>query len=174
MASALSFDMLVEYAQYNYWANERLATVLEAHPDVIDIEIPSSFPTLRRTVNHMWDAETIWLKRLQGVSLDYWPSERYGGDGMAFVDLWLSVSGAFITLIKENGPSFVESEVNYKTTAGKAHKNFGWEIIMHILNHGTYHRGQLVTMLRHLGVDQDLPSTDFIYYLRDKARGATE
>lgn len=168
MAGPGSYDMLLEYAQYNYWANERLTTLLEAHPDVIDIEIPSSFPTIRRTVNHMWDAETIWLKRLQGVSLDYWPSERYGGDGMAFLDLWLSVSGAFITLIRENGQSFIESEIQYKTTAGKPYRNYAWEIIMHILNHGTYHRGQLVTMLRQLGVDHDLPATDMIYYFREK------
>ena len=168
---SLTRDLLTEYAQYNYWANERIATLLEGHPEVIDVEIPSSFPTVRRTVCHLWDAETIWLKRLQGVSLDYWPSERYGNDGLAFLDLWLSVSGAFITIIKENDDDFVETSIHYKATSGREHTNAVWQIIMHVMNHGTYHRGQLITMLRELGVDHDLPATDLIVFFRAKAVG---
>ena len=59
------------------------------------------------------------------------------------------------------------SSNNYKDTRGNSHTNTHWEMIMHCMNHSTYHRGQIVTILREGGVTT-IPSTDLIAYLREK------
>lgn len=169
MANADS--IILEYAQYGYWANERICTLIEAHPEVIDTEVASSFITVRHTVYHIWDAETLWLKRVQGISLDYYPSKHYATNGLAFLDLWLGVSGGLINFIKENSPGIAELDIEYKTTSGKTFSQPAWQMLMQVFNHGSYHRGQIITMMRELGVSENLPQTDLIRFFRDKAKG---
>ncbi len=80
-------QFLVQYVAYNLWANEQiLNTLLEQPPVVWHENIPSSFPTLFKTVLHMWDAESIWWQRVQGaVSLEI-PSKVFTGDEIALVN----------------------------------------------------------------------------------------
>src|SRR4051812_13148121 len=63
-------SLLVNYAQYNVWANERVLSFLKQHvsEEQLDEEIISSFPSLRKTLFHIWDAEGVWLAQLNGES----------------------------------------------------------------------------------------------------------
>jgi uncharacterized damage-inducible protein DinB len=53
--------------------------------------------------------------------------------------------------------------IEYKNLKGDAFAKPVWEILLHVVNHGTYHRGQIAAMLRQLG--HVPPSTDFIYFV---------
>lgn len=58
----------------------------------------------------------------------------------------------------------LDEVVAYRTVAGVPQESAIWEMLRHVVNHGTYHRGQLATMLRQLGVAP--PSTDLILFYR--------
>jgi uncharacterized damage-inducible protein DinB len=69
---------LLRIARYNYWANEKFAEVLSEVPSVwLDAEHKSSFNTLRKTTNHLFGAEIVWMKRIQGISLVSFPENEY-------------------------------------------------------------------------------------------------
>ena len=80
---------------------------------------------------------------------------------------WLHQSMQWETLIKSDAfnEEVINSELTYKNSRGEQFNQPVSEILLHVFNHGTYHRGQLVTMLRALGVT-NLPATDFIVWSR--------
>jgi uncharacterized damage-inducible protein DinB len=59
----------------------------------------------------------------------------------------------------------LQNQFHYKNLKGEAFTSDVWQVVHHLFNHGTYHRGQLVTMMRELGATE-IPSTDFIYWYR--------
>jgi uncharacterized damage-inducible protein DinB len=83
-----------------------------------------------------------------------------------FKKLFLSQSQDFIDYVKTLDDEKLSSGFEYKSTEGTAYENKIWESIHHCMNHSTFHRGQLITMLRNVGYT-DLSSTDFITYIRE-------
>ena len=129
------------------------------------MEIVSSFPSLRKTVYHIWDAEFIWLKRLSGESLSSGPSKLFKGKFSEASEEIKLINHSFIEFVKKTEGEKLSSDFTYKNIEGKPFSNPVWESVLHCVNHSTYHRGQIVTMLRQLGIT-NIPSTDFISYCR--------
>ena len=155
------------YVQYNYWANERLLSLIAKglRDELLDVEIVSSFSSLKKTIYHLWDAEFIWLKRLKGESLNDWPSKNFNGTFSEAKEKILLNDQLFIDFVEGlNDVKLLES-FSYKNIEGKTFSNPRWESVHHCMNHSTYHRGQIVTMLRQLGIT-NIPSTDFISFCR--------
>ena len=160
-------ELLRNYTKYNIWANERICEVLgKLDPALLDKELTSSLKTLRKTIYHIWDAETIWHKRLNGKSLSGWPSESFKGDFAEFQTQFLGVSGNFFMYVLNKDKTQLKQELTYKNMEGKKFTHKITNIILHCINHSTFHRGQIITMLRNLGVTE-LPSTDYIAFLRE-------
>lgn len=158
-----------DYAAYNHWANSRLVDWLRNQPaELLDEEIASSFPSLRLTLLHIWDAQYIWYERLQGTSPAVFPSKQYDGLAQDVFDGLLRSSEKLAQLLLGFPDEFFEGTVVYKTTAGKEHTNLATEMLLQVLQHSTYHRGQIVTMARGLGLT-DPPGTDYIAYVRLKS-----
>ena len=155
------------YTQYNYWANELLLSVIEKemNDEMLDNIIVSSFPSLRKTVYHLWDAEFIWLKRLTGESLNEWPSKNFTGTFSEAKEKILLNDKSFIEFVRNLNDEKLSNTFTYKNIEGKTFTNPIWESVHHCMNHSTYHRGQIVTMFRQLGLT-NIPSTDFITYCR--------
>ena len=162
-------NQLLKYCEFNRWANEIILSVvdLETSDEMRDKEIVSSFASLRKTIYHLWDAEFIWLRRLKGESLDNWPSNNFTGNySEAFREI-LNNDLYFIEYIKSLDEKKLSGLFTYKNVEGKTFTNPVWESVLHCMNHSTYHRGQIVTMLRQLGLIK-IPATDFIAYCRRK------
>jgi len=160
---------LTDHLNYSVWATAKLSEIIEnADESILKKETPSSFPTIEKTILHVWDAELVWLKRLQGESLTSWPSESFTGDREALITGWIDNTIALKDFVESKGEEYLTSTVEYKTMAGKLYSNTVEEIIYHVVNHGTFHRGQIVTMLRANGFTA-LESTDLITYLRATA-----
>jgi uncharacterized damage-inducible protein DinB len=68
------------------------------------------------------------------------------------------------------GPVGVERRIEYKDFRGAARSDVFWHMLQHVVNHGSYHRGQVTTMLRQLGV---MPPQfmDLIVFYREKQHG---
>ena len=159
-------DLLLNYTRYNLWANKCLADAMELLSDEqVNREMLSSFPTILKTVYHLWGAEDIWKRRLTQTPTDTWASKSFNGSFPEALKGWQETSQWFIDYIAAADDAFLLSPVTYKNLAGNQYTNSVKEIVHHVMNHSTYHRGQLITMLRQAGVTQ-LPATDYIAFLR--------
>jgi uncharacterized damage-inducible protein DinB len=160
-------DLLKDYTKYNIWANERICRVLEPlGAEILDREFKSSYTTIRKTVYHIWDSEFIWIKRLSGKSLKEGPSTAFNGTFLEFQNDFLAGSGKFFMYVLNKEGKDLEKDLSYKNIKGDPFKNKIHHIIQHVVNHSTFHRGQIITLLRTAGITE-LPTTDFIAFVRE-------
>lgn len=155
------------YAQYNHWADERLANILQDQEEsLLQKTVSSSFPSLYLTVLHLWDAQQIWLARLQGQSPQNFPSRHYRGTAEEAVRKWVRQSRDIARQMQAQPATYFSGTCRYQNTRGQSFQHTRAEVLMHLFNHASYHRGQLITLMRQLGIGA-LPATDYVAYLRE-------
>ncbi len=158
--------MLLQYANYNLWANGLIIECINAQDETLeDKEVVSSFSSLRKTVYHTWGAEFIWLQRLKGAEQPIWLPNSFKGTLMTACKLWQDASKGLAILAEEKDNDGFTEMIQYNDLKGNMHRSKACDMLQHVFNHSTCHRGQIVTMLRQLGVNE-LPSTDLIAYVR--------
>jgi uncharacterized damage-inducible protein DinB len=161
---------LVQHLTYNLWANERIGHLLMAQNDsVLNREQKSSFTTISKTVFHIWDAELVWFTRLKGSSLTDWPSKNFSGSKADILHGFIKNSTELLNFVKEKGESFLSQTIAYKSMKGDSYESSVEEILFHLVNHGTYHRGQITTLLHGAGAKQ-MASTDMINWFREQPK----
>ena len=150
---------------YGSWANALVFVAAEALSDEqLGAAAPSSFPSVRATLAHIVGAEWIWLRRWVGESPSTAPSWVAQSSLVELETHSLALDAerrSFLTTLSE---ADFERVVDYRTLSGQAYSDQLGDLIRHVVNHSTYHRGQLTTQLRQLG--QVPPNTDLIRYLR--------
>lgn len=155
-----------KHLQYNIWASGKIVEFLSnADEKVFDSELSSSFPSIKKTILHIWDAEVIWHKRMQGKSLDTWPSATFNGTNAELLAGFVAQSKLLADFIESKGEDFLQANITYMNMKGDTFTSTVEEILFHVVNHGTFHRGQLITMMRSLGLTQ-FSSEDLITFLR--------
>lgn len=159
---------LVHYCSYNQWANQRISGfILEAGEKAADLELESSFRSIRKTLYHIWDAETVWIKRFLSEAVTGWPSRDFKGSLSEACQKFVQTSHDFRVLAEEENENELGRKISYKNIEGKNFTSPAWQIFLHCMNHSTYHRGQIVTLLRQAGFTKLLP-LDFIAYCREQ------
>lgn len=154
------------YTAYNVWANKQLGDVAISLDDFdFDAEVNSSFKSIRKTFLHIWDAEYIWLSHIQELQPKNIPSKFFKGTKDGLIKQLLETSAAFDEMAACQNILSLERIFEYRLLNGDSGKSRIYESIMHCMNHSTYHRGQLVTLLRQAGV-KTVPSTDLIQFTR--------
>lgn len=155
-------ELLQQMARYNIWANKQFIDILLKTDDkILDKEITSSFPSIRTTVYHMWSAEDIWQQRLLLVEQPVWAQSVFEGSFGDAVEKWRQVSQGLADFVDKqyNDESFTHV-LQYYNLKKVSIKMPVYKVLMHVFNHTTYHRGQLVTMMRQAGIKK-IPGTDF-------------
>lgn len=160
-------EILRQYAAYNIWATKLLVDCIQQlSEENINKEIVSSFPSLYKTVQHMWLAEEVWWQRMKLVENIDLQSQKFTGSFSELAALLAKQSLLWKNWIEDandNQLSHVFAYIRNK----EQHKMPVYQMIHHVFNHATYHRGQLVTMLRQSGVDK-IPGTDFSTFVKLK------
>ena len=157
-------EYLLQLTHYNIWANKLIVNTIKNNNTLFTKEIKSSFPTLEKTILHIWKAQDIWLSRLEGHEFLDWPSNQLTNKNQESICAGLNHSSLeFFQFVDKQLPTFPTKVISYKNMKGVECHSTTQEIIAHCMNHSTFHRGQLVTMLRNLGSDK-IPSTDMISY----------
>src|ERR1700730_8241375 len=160
--------LLQQLAAYNTWANQRLAElILSLPPEIQTREIASSFKSLHLTLLHMWDSENIWWQRIKLQENIIAPSASFKGDTRDVIQGLLQQNKNWEEWINNASEMALEHVFKYQNTKREPFKQPSFQMLLHIFNHGTYHRGQLVTLLRQLGQTK-IPPTDFILWTRKK------
>jgi len=162
-------DRLGEHREawhYNRWANERTldaAAALSAAD--FDRDMGSSFPSVRSTLVHILSAEWIWLRRWKGES----PSDTPAGwdtlDLQAIRTAWETVDTERAEWLAGLTHDDLDRVIAYRNTRGEPHTRTIWQMMRHVINHSSYHRGQVTTLLRQLGARA--VSTDLVYFFDD-------
>jgi len=157
----------LDYALYNIWANNKLIDNLLEHDDeLLNHELVGSYSTIRATVLHIWFAEIGWLSRLKENAWDTKKVKLFKGTNKELFREWQNTSEAFKNFVSE---AALEKEIPFDHK-GKHFSIPTREIIQTVFNHGSYHRGQVVMMMRQLGVSK-IAQTDYIEWVREKAIG---
>ena len=155
-----------KHLQYNIWANGKMSDLLESlDEEILYTEVQSSFSTLEKTLLHIWGAEGIWLKRLQRESPTHFHTQDFTGNKAALLNGFRRSSKDLFEYIEGKDAGFLQEVISFKTMKGDPYSSPVDEILYHVVNHGAFHRGQIVTILRELRVTM-IPQTDLIFYLR--------
>lgn len=161
-------DVLQQYASYHTWANQRLLDVILPLPgEWLVMPLAGSFPSLHATLMHMWDAESIWWQRLKMQEPVIAPGTNFKGTTGDVAVALLQQARLWESWISNATPAALEHVFHYQNTKREQFRQPVYQMLLHLFNHGTYHRGQLVTMLRQLQVES-IPATDFIVWSRSK------
>ena len=157
-------EMIVRYTGYNVWANKMIIDTMQALPlSALAIESESSFPTLRDTALHVWSAELVWLLRLKKISNPVWAQDVFIGTFRELAANWQRESAALHELAQSLGDAELAAPFSFATRNGTPYTMPVADVIMHVCNHSTYHRGQLVTQLHAAGATK-IPGTDYLNY----------
>jgi uncharacterized damage-inducible protein DinB len=159
-------EILLQFATFNAWANQRLCASVLLLPELQQEQhIDSSFPSLKKTLAHLWDAESMWWQRMKLVEKPVRPSEAGTFSTEEVIKNLHHQDKQWIEWTSNATPAAIDHVFAYQNTKKELFKQPIYQMILHLFNHSTYHRGQLVTMLRQLGVIK-IPSTDFIEWSR--------
>lgn len=155
---------LLDSLEYHRWATEKVLQAVSAlSAEKYTKDLGSSFPCVRDTLVHCYGADRAWLGRIQGQMLDRSNPADYPSVA-SLREVWLEVLSSWPGVVQRLGNP--DLAISYKAFDGTAYTNQLDDIIRHVVNHGTYHRGQVTTMLRQLG--EKAISTDMIAYYRLK------
>ncbi len=153
---------------YNKWANERLLTASAAlSEEQLTRDLRSSFPSVLATLTHILQAEWVWLERWTGNSPTGFPDAGNLGDTAALRQKWEEIEGRRQEFFAGLTDERLKEELRYRTIHGDEFRAPLWQLLRHVANHSTYHRGQVTTLLRQLGASP--PSTDLVLFHRERA-----
>lgn len=160
--------ILLELAVYHSWANQTLLSAIVNLPDEVQKkDVVSSFSSLYTTVVHMWNAEYIWWQRLKLQERIIGPAETFSGSLKEAQYNILNQNKKWEEWLQAAQDYQLQHVFQYKNSKGEQFKQPVYQMMMHVFNHATYHRGQLVTILRQLDIKK-IPATDFIVWSRKK------
>lgn len=154
-----------ELAAFNRTSTEQVCSWLQQISDEQWLQpVVSSFNSIHDTVLHTVNAEDAWLHRLRKENtarLD----QRFAGTWQELLEVWKQTSRQLCDWIAGFDGEQLKTPFTYRRFNGQEHTSLYYQVIAHVVNHATYHRGQLVTLLRQVGFTA-VQSTDLIGFYR--------
>ena len=154
---------------YHYWARDRLLDAVEPlTPGQLTRDMGGSFRSVRDTLVHLCQVEWIWHARWTGASPAaprHLPEEYR--DLASIRALWTEQESRVRAFVEALGEVGLEREIDYRNMAGQPGRSAFWQMVQHLVNHASYHRGQVTTMLRQMG-EAPPKSMDLIAFYRER------
>ena len=148
---------------YHYWANARILNAIRGiSQEQLVSDHGHSWGSLRGVLLHMQNAEWIWLQRWQGVSPTGFPSEEEYPTLADLRERWRGLEGEVRAFVAAQTPESILRDVSYANTRDKSFRLPLWQMMVHVPNHGTHHRGELAAMLAGMGIAH--PEEDYLHY----------
>ena len=161
-------ELMKQQAAFNRWANQQITETIGALPEGVCLqETASSFNSLQKTLIHIWDAESGWWQRLRLQERIELPGKTFSGTFQEASAGLLSQSKLWEEWVKQASANALDHVIQFHTNKRELVKIKTSQLLLHVFNHSTYHRGQLITMLHQLGYPK-VPSTDFFLWLKMK------
>ncbi|MEO3405605.1 DinB family protein [Mucilaginibacter sp. CAU 1740] len=159
-----------ELAAYNNWADNKAISWLSGITDEQwDKVNASSFNSVKQTAIHIASAEKIWIDFWTGVNTPVYLSSVFTGSKAELMDIWQKASRGIVDFVNGHPEADLEKTINFIYPNGRIGEIRYFQSFAHCINHSTYHRGQLVTLLRQVGFS-DFSSVDLAtYYVSQNA-----
>ena len=165
----MTFDVLQTLLDYHYWARDRmLSAVATLTEEQLKRPLGNSFSSIFDTVVHLYGADWIWSSRWHGASPTALPASETFSDLAAVRGAWAEEERRIRAMVDRLGPEGIARPIEYRGWDGKQQAQPFWQMLQHVVNHGSYHRGQVTTMLRQLNLPPP-KSMDLIAFYRERA-----
>lgn len=151
---------------YNRWAAQR---ILSAAQGIGDEEFCTpyapAFESLRKILAHAYGAEWIWRRRCEeGISPAALPVAEEFPNLESLRTRWLAEGEAMRSYIEGLSDAQIDAAMSYRTTSGRETSAPLWQVLLHVVNHGTQHRAEAALILTALG--RSPGDVDLIVYVR--------
>ena len=148
---------------YTIWADRQvLESLAEVPADELERDLGTSFGSVLGTMRHILASEQVWLSRFIGAPVAQVAEESHYPDlptlANGFVELWPQLEWLLASLTEEQ----LAGEFAWVNSRGESHSAPFRQCVLPLVNHATYHRGQVVAQLRQLG--HAPPATDLVYW----------
>jgi uncharacterized damage-inducible protein DinB len=163
----MTADQLRTHLRYSAWASQRLleATRAVATEDQ-SRDVKVSHNSLLGTLAHVYFADAIWYSRVVDPNARvHKPGDHI--DEPRLTAEWTETQQGWLGWAESLSDSDLDRVVEYKSLAGEPFSNTVRQIVMHVVNHATLHRGQAMAIFRMLGAKP--PATDLIFFYREQA-----
>lgn len=152
---------------YNEWANARYIEVVSGFsPDQFTRQLGHSWGSVHGTLVHMMSAEWIWLNRWKGRSPAAMLSPEDYPTLAQICARWIGISRDLHGFVIAQTSQTLSEDIAYQNTRGQSFSLPLWQLMAHLANHGTHHRGELAAMFATLEVPH--PEEDLLIYLLSK------
>jgi uncharacterized damage-inducible protein DinB len=161
-------EYFIQLSNYNAWANAVVCSWLKKiSEEQWKQRIVSSFNSIEETVLHTVASEKLWHERLSNVQTLELLVNTFKGSKAELVSIWKEMSHDLEKYIESFDEELLTKKLTYKNIKGIEFTMPYYVLFGHIMNHSTYHRGQLVTMLRQAGFTE-VSSLDMTTYFKDR------
>jgi uncharacterized damage-inducible protein DinB len=156
---------LVTHLQYHRWATALVLEETSALPsEQLMQNLQGSFASIYDTIVHLYQSDKVWLDRLKERPSGQLSDYEAPGCMYDLKDAWLPVHDEMISVVSGLSDEQLGRVFAYKNLAGQPFETPLWQMILHIVNHGTHHRGQITMMMRQIG--EKATNIDLIRYYR--------
>lgn len=161
---AVSAETLRLHLDYHAWASRRLLDATgHLTPEELTRDFQTSDQDVIKTLAHVFAADRIWLARVQGESPTTFLAPEDCQPGVLAQE-WPRIQQLWKDLLAPLTDQNVQAKIAYRDIKGNPYQQALWQIILHVVNHGTHHRGQVSGFLRTMG--HTPPPLDLIAFYR--------
>lgn len=154
---------------YHVWARERaLAAVTALTPEQFVQDLGNSFGSIRDTLAHLYGADEVWLSRWRGGTPRGLPPAAQFGDLASLRAAWAKLDPEFRAFVHGLDEAGLARSLTYPAFNGQMATLTYEQMLQHVVNHGSYHRGQVTTLLRQLGAAAP-KGMDLVAFFRERA-----
>lgn len=154
-------NLTSRFLRYNLWANDRLTSwLMTLDRNILYKQTPSSFGTIDHTLQHMLAAELYWYPLIANGEINSFEQ----GFSVNVVDEVIAELMASSRQLVDSFSSLTGQQLLERIAASDSTQS-RYEYLLHVVNHASYHRGQIVTLCRALGITGEIPVTDYDAYL---------
>lgn len=153
--------------EYNFWANARTIQAVESlSEEKLYVDLGNSFGSIHGTLVHLVGAEDIWLQRLNGADPGRFMKKEEYPTYDSVKTKWNDVQTGWNSAVASLSDDILGKALTFHNLKGELVSQLVWQSLQHLVNHSTYHRGQITTMVRQSGGTP--VGTDLIAFYRKK------
>jgi uncharacterized damage-inducible protein DinB len=153
---------------YNSWANHRaVESCAQVSQQDFLRQIGGSFGSLRNTLAHIMDVEWLYHERWNGRAPTQLPKSEDYPDLGAIRARWQGIERDVDRYVQRLAVADLAREIEFRNTQGVLYRHSLSDVMQHLVNHSTYHRGQVTTLLRMAGGKPQ--ATDLIVFYRERS-----
>lgn len=147
--NTIDFKTLFEF---NSWANARTIQAVDTlKEELLYVDLKNSFGSIHGTIVHLCGAEDIWLQRLNGADPGIFMKKELYPTYASVKTKWMEVEAGWMRYLAGATDDDLKLSLTFQTLKGEEVSQLVWQSLQHLVNHSTYHRGQITTMIRQSG-----------------------